>query len=82
MRKYQKSKAPRKGMAVHPLIHWMWNEMNNQRASQLDVADRAGVSASAMRKWRTGARSPRMLEFDAVAQALGYEVTIRRLKDE
>lgn len=81
MRQYQKSKTPRRG-AVHPLVYWLWDEINKQKASQFDVAKRAGVSTSAMRKWRTGERTPRVLEFDCVAQALGYQLTIRRRKDE
>jgi transcriptional regulator with XRE-family HTH domain len=82
MRKYQRQKAPREGMAIHPLVYWMWTEMNRQRASQEDIAKRSGVSSSAMRKWRTGDRSPRMLEFDAIANALGYSLVIRRKKDD
>ena len=69
-------------MAVHPLVRWMWAEMNKQRASQEDIAKRSGVSSSAMRKWRTGVRSPRVLELDAVAHALGYQITVRKKKNE
>ena len=82
MHRYQKQKVPPKRSAVHPLVHWLWGEINKQRASQLDVEKRSGVSTSAMRKWRTGERTPRVLEFDAVAQALGFEITIRRKKDD
>ena len=82
MNTYQKQKEPRKGMAIHPLVYWLWAEMNKQCASQEDVAKRAGVSSGAMRKWRTGERAPRMLEFTAVANALGYDLTVRRKKDD
>lgn len=81
MRNYQKQKEPRKGMAVHPLIRWMWKQMNTQRASQEDVAKRSGVSSSAMRKWRVGVRSPRIMELEAVINALGYKLTVKE-KDE
>lgn len=69
-------------MAVPPLVRWMWREINRQHASQEDVAKRSGVSSSAMRKWRAGVRSPRMLEFDAVARTLGFKLTVRKIKDD
>jgi transcriptional regulator with XRE-family HTH domain len=81
MRNYQKQKEPRKGMAVHPLVRWMWKQMNKQLASQEDVAKRSGVSSSAMRKWRVGVRSPRIMELEAVINALGYKLTVKE-KDE
>jgi transcriptional regulator with XRE-family HTH domain len=81
MRNYQKQKEPRKGMAVHPLVRWMWKQMNKQLASQEDVAKRSGVSSSAMRKWRVGVRSPRVMELEAVINALGYKLTVKE-KDE
>lgn len=80
MLNYQRSKVPLKppkeGKGVHPIIRWIWVEMNRQRASQEDVAKRAGVSSSAMRKWRTGDRSPRLYEIEAVVNALGGRLRI------
>ncbi len=82
MNNYQKQKEPRKGMAIHPLIYWLWKEMNHQCASQEDVAERSGVSSSAMRKWRAGVRSPRIMELEAVINSLGYKLTVRKKKDD
>jgi transcriptional regulator with XRE-family HTH domain len=81
MRNYQKQKEPRKGVAIHPLVRWVWSQMNRQRASQEDIAKRSGVASSTMRKWRVGVRSPRVMELEAVINALGYKLTVKE-KDE
>lgn len=76
---YQKSKVPPKvvdGMAVHPLVRWVWKEINRQCTSQELVAKRAGVSSSTMRKWRIGVRSPRVAELEAVINVLGGKIKV------
>lgn len=79
---YKKSRIPPakpvvEGKAVHPIVRWIWVEMNRQQASQEDVAKRAGVSSSAMRKWRNGVRSPRIQELEAVVNVLGGKIKVR-----
>lgn len=80
MLKYKRSKVPSKGVvdgrAVHPMIRWIWAEINRQKCSQEDVAQRSGVSASAMRKWRRGDRSPKLNDIEAVVNALGSRIRI------
>lgn len=76
MRRYQKSRLA-SGPAVHPVVHWIWKEMNRQRASQEDVADRSGVSSSGMRKWRKGVNSPKLIDIEAVVQSLGGRIVIK-----
>lgn len=83
---YQKSRVPgtnppKEGMAVHPIVVWIWKEMNRQCVSQEDVAKRSGVSSSAMRKWRKGVRSPRLMELEAVVNVLGGKIKIK-MEDE
>lgn len=75
-RQYQKQLLPpRRGKGIHPLVFFIWDQMNKEEWSQEDLAKRAGVSSSAMRKWRLGARSPKLFEIDAVITALGYKLT-------
>lgn len=79
---YRKSKvpglqAPREGVAIHPLVRWIWREMNRQQVSQEDVAKRSGVSSSAMRKWRTGVRSPKVVDIEAVVNVLGGKLVVK-----
>lgn len=81
MRIYQRSKQPSPDKAVHPVIRWIWREMNRQRASQDDVAKRAGVSSSAMRKWRDGVRKPNLPDVEAVVNSLGGKLCIRAHDD-
>lgn len=77
MKTYQRAKQPAEGMAVHPAIRWIWREINRQRASQEDVAIRAGVSSSAMRKWRNGVRKPSLPDVEAVINVLGGKICIK-----
>jgi len=81
MKVYQRSKEPAKDMAIHPTIHWIWREMNKQRASQEDVSARSGVSSSAMRKWRNGENSPKIADIEAVINALGGKLVIKVADD-
>ncbi len=84
MRNYQKQKIPPKktadGMAIHPIVRWIWDQINFQQASQEDVAKRSGVSSSAMRKWRDGVRSPRLMELEAVVNALGFRIKVENME--
>jgi len=87
MRAYQRQRTPTlkppvEGRAVHPLVVWMWKEINHQRASQEDVSIRSGISSSAMRKWRTGLQAPTLAAMEAIINTLGYDLVIRRRKDE
>lgn len=77
MRNYQRAKEPAKGKAVHPLVRWIWRQMNHQKASQEDVAERSGVASSTMRKWRQGINSPKLSDIEAVVNALGGKIIVR-----
>ena len=76
VRKYQRQIIP-EGRGVHPFVRWIWRRVNADNWSQEDLADRSGVSASAMRKWRIGQRNPRISELEAVINALGYRLVIK-----
>lgn len=77
MRRYQRSKMPARG--THKLLTFLWGEMNAQQVSQEDVAERAGVSSSAMRKWRNGSRKPNLIDLEAIFNVLGYQITVREI---
>lgn len=86
MTKFQRQKLPpethllppSRRKPVHPFVHWMWSTMNDQALSQQVVAEKSGVTASAMRRWRTGEREPSLHAIEAVIVALGYELAIRK----
>jgi len=77
MKVYQRTKEPAKDRAVHPLVRWMWREMNRQRASQEDVAVRSGIASSTMRKWRQGVNSPKLADIEAVINTLGGKIIVK-----
>ena len=77
MRNYQRAKEPAKGKAVHPAVRWIWRQMNQQKASQEDVAERSGVASSTMRKWRQGINSPKLADIEAVINVLGGKLIIK-----
>ena len=77
MRNYQRSREPAKDRAVHPIVRWIWRQMNQQRASQEDVAERSGVASSTMRKWRQGINSPKLKDIEAVVNTLGGKIIVR-----
>jgi len=62
---------------AHPIIRFIWREMKAQRVTALDLAERSGVSDSAMRKWKRKDRSPQMLQVIDVLNALGYKLVIK-----
>lgn len=72
-----RKRMPVKGKGVHPFIFFIWEQMNIDLWSQEDVAKRAGVASSTMRKWRDGGRNPRIAELEAVLGALGYHLVIK-----
>ena len=80
MRQYQRQKVV-ENKAVHPFIRFIWRKMNEELWSQEDLAKRAGVTSSAMRKWRRGERNPRISELQAVINAMGYDLVIREKVD-
>ena len=80
MKQFQTQKVP-DGRGVHPFVRWMWKRINTDMWSQEDLAKRAGVSASAMRKWRIGARNPKISEIEAVINAMGFRLVIREKVD-
>jgi len=73
---YQRQIIP-EGRGVHPIIRWIWKRINLDEWDQETLAQRSGVSASAMRKWRRGERNPRISELEAVVNTLGYKIVIR-----
>lgn len=75
MRQYQRQIIP-DGRGVHPFVRWIWRRINIDEWSQEDLAKKAGVSSSAMRKWRKGERNPRISELEAVVNAMGYRLKI------
>lgn len=82
MIRYRRAKVPMVKTGAHPLVRWIWKQINEQKCSQFDVSLRSGVSTSAMRKWRLNNRNPRITELEAVINALGARLVVRVIDEE
>jgi hypothetical protein len=61
---------------VHPLVRWIFEEMNRQRIGTRDLAERSGVSHNTVEQWKFR-RSPKLDCLEATINALGYDLTVR-----
>lgn len=61
---------------AHPIIGFIWDQINYQRVSQEYVAERAGVGSSTIRKWKRRDRSPSLLQIECVLNTLGFDLSI------
>lgn len=60
---------------AHPLVRRMFKIMDSQRASLLDVADRAGLHYGSITRW-CQFHSPKIDALEAVLNVLGYRLTV------
>lgn len=67
---------------AHRFVQFLWAEINAQRVSQEDVAERSGWSSSAMRKWKCGDRPITLQALEDTLAVLGFELVIREIGDE
>ncbi len=61
---------------AHPLVKQLYEIMADKKLSLRDVAERADVHHSAMIKWKRQ-RSPTLVAFEAVLNAIDYEILIK-----
>lgn len=62
--------------SCHPLVKFIYRELERQRATVPAVAARAGVSEYTIRTWAR-LYNPRLEPLTAVLGALGYELTVK-----
>jgi transcriptional regulator with XRE-family HTH domain len=83
MRRYTRDpKPPVNNAGVHWSVKWLWAEAKHKRITQLDLADKAGVSERIMRDWRIGVRAPKIVDVEAAVNCLGYELVLRKKADQ
>lgn len=66
----------------HPFVKFLSREMARQRATLTDVAERSGVCIKTIGQWRSGGRTPKLRDIEAVVNVLGYEVKLVPIKEE
>lgn len=59
---------------VHPVVRWLFEEMQLQNRFVADVAVAAGVHPQSIHNWRSGVRGPSFFNLDAVVNTLGYKL--------
>lgn len=64
------------GGRAHPLVRQLFEEMNRQRATLAEVADRVGIERGSLSSWRWVV-VPQLDNFVAAANALGLEVILQ-----
>jgi len=69
-------KAPAEGKGVPPMVKWIWMEMQHQKISQLAMQDYSGVETKKFNSWVRGASSPKLVDIEAMVNALGYNLTV------
>lgn len=74
MRRFFKRKAD--WGRCHPLVRQLSDIQREQQLAWVDVAERSGVAPATIRQWRC-ANGPRLKNFEAVLNTLGYELVIR-----
>lgn len=84
MRRFLRQRVP---TGVHPLVRRLFELMNEQQCGVLDLADRSGITQSAIRHWRASSqekrsKTPGIGPFDAVINALGYRLEIVPSEDD
>ncbi|MBU2051496.1 MAG: hypothetical protein KKH61_21305 [Gammaproteobacteria bacterium] len=65
---------------THPLITRLLDEMAEQQCTYDELSKRSGVSKPTLKQWRSRG-VPNMINLEAAFGALGYELTVKRIKD-
>lgn len=76
MSKFKKKTIPEK---AHPLVQSIFDEMNNQKMTYIQLADKAGISFKILERWRTGV-TPQLQTLAVVLTALNLTLTVVRIK--
>lgn len=64
----------------HRCVRFLFDEMFKQRMTQADLADRTGIAYDTLKHWRLYTM-PRISDLEAALNTLGYELTVRKVKD-
>lgn len=65
---------------VHPLVRRLFVEMNQQKTTLTEVADRAGIRRGTVSDWRYR-YTPRVADLDAALNVLGLELSVRSKRE-
>ena len=63
-----------------PVIRFLFEEMFKQQMTQLDMAERSGIFKETLKDWRLRTM-PRINDVNSALNVLGFELTVKRIKD-
>lgn len=66
---------------VDPIVRFLFEEMHRQQCTDDAMTKRVGMSTNSIGKWRKDGQ-PRVGNLQACLNVLGYELTVRRKKDD
>jgi transcriptional regulator with XRE-family HTH domain len=75
MSKFKQKSIPPK---AHPIVQAIFLEMNNQRITYVQLAEKSGVGFKMLERWRTGV-SPQLQTLELVLSAL--DLTLVTMKE-
>jgi transcriptional regulator with XRE-family HTH domain len=79
LRAYRKPKVPR-AQHAHPVVRYLFKEMEHQRVGITDLAERAGLNPATVSDWSTR-KQPRIADLDAALGVLGYKLDCTKLPE-
>lgn len=71
MKRFRRIRVPTGG---HPLIRMLFIEMNARKIGVVEMAERAGVSLSAIQAWQGMVTHPKLYNIEACLNAVGIEL--------
>lgn len=74
--------ARRKPNKTHPLVAQLHTERIRRCQSQTEVASLAGYCSATISAWELGRDAPSLFAFECFANALGFELILRRKDNE
>ncbi|MCO5059666.1 MAG: helix-turn-helix transcriptional regulator [Rhizobiaceae bacterium] len=66
---------------THPLVRRLFQEMNRQKTTLTEVAERAGIRRGTISDWRYR-YTPRVSDLDAAFNVLGLELSVRPKRED
>ena len=86
LKRFRRVRVPESG---HPLVKFLFEEMNRQRIGIVDMAKKAGLDRCSFQRWQSGTVSMTIANLDACLNVLGFridafntETSLRRLNEK
>ena len=59
---------------IHRLVRLIHEDVMGLNVTYEDLSNKSGIGANTIRKWRKNDSSPKLVDIEAVLQALGYQL--------